>query len=285
MRLKPWLISLLGLLLILASCQQTLAPAASPPAQEERLAVYFIDVGQGDAILLDHGEHEVLIDGGEKQTETKLVAFLKKHVDGPLEAMVATHPHADHIGGLSSVLKNFQVKDIWLNGDKATSKTYNDFMVAVNEEKAQVHQAQRGGTITVDALSFQILNPPSKLFNDTNNNSIVLRLAYGTTTILFTGDAEKEAEASMLGAGLDVRASILKVGHHGSRSSSSPAFLQAVQPSVAIYMAGVDNSYGHPHPETIAALQKVGAQIYGTDAKGTVTILADGQTYQISTEK
>lgn len=258
----------------------TPTPAPTPTTGE--LKVHFIDVGQGDSILIDLGETEILIDGGGKSPG--VVAYLNNYVDGALEIMVATHPHADHIGGLIAVLDVFKVDEIWLNGDTSTSKTFKEFMNLVNSEGASVHEAERGNSIDVGVLSFLVLHPVKPLVDDTNNNSIVLRLSYGSIDFLFTGDAEKEAEASILGAGLIVQANILKVGHHGSRSSSA-RLLDAVRPKVAIYMAGEDNRYGHPHEETITALTKVGAEIYGTDIHGTITITTDGKIYERHLEK
>ena len=270
----------------------TPAPAPTPTATPSptvidaaaQLQVHFINVGQGDAILIDYGTVEVLIDGGE--TSPGVVPYLRKYVDGDLEAMVATHPHADHIGGLIDVLRSFQVDNIYWNGETATTKVYSDFMaLAKAEPKALLQQLKRGDTINVDGLAFAVLNPPGPSFKETNDNSIVLKLKYGDTRFLFEGDAQQEAESSMLAAGLNMAADILKVGHHGSRSASSMPFLKAVSPQIAVYMAGINNSYGHPHAETLAALNQIGAQIYGTDIHGTIEVSTDGQKYTLTTEK
>jgi competence protein ComEC len=252
------------------------------PATTDELKVHFIDVGQGDSILIDLGETEILIDGGDKSPG--VVTYLKQYVDEPLEVMVATHPHADHIGGLIGVLEAFEVQQIWLNGDTATSETYSQFMSAVNSEGAQVYEARRGDTIEVGALSFNVLNPAS-LDDTTNNNSIVLSLSYGENDFLFMGDAEKEAEASMLAAGVVQDIEVLKVGHHGSKTASSLDFLNVAKPEIAIYMAGTGNSYGHPHQETIDALTQIGAEIYGTDTCGTIVVTSDGESLTIQSEK
>jgi competence protein ComEC len=243
------------------------------------LKVHFIDVGQGDSILIDLGSEEVLIDGGEKSPG--VVDYISQYIDGPLEVMVATHTDADHIGGLTKVLDDFQVEEIWLNGYTATSKTYKDFMAAVNAEGAEVNYAKRNGTISTESLNFSILNPPDTLFSDANNNSIVLRLEYGDTVFLFTGDAEKEAEASMLATENDLWAQILKVDHHGSSTASTIEFLKKVDPDIAIISCGEGNSYGHPNDITLNNLSNLGITIYRTDISGNIIVESDGLTYSV----
>lgn len=253
------------------------------PSPTGNLQVHFIDVGQGDAILIDCGTTEILIDAGEKSPG--VTAYLKKYVDGHLEAIVATHPHADHIGGLIDVLDEYTVDAVWTGGDASTSKTYTDFMNKSVAEGATISVARRGDVITVGALTFNVLNPPNTLFDDFNDNSIVLLLRDGSVDFLFTGDAEIAAEDSMISAGVLNDIDILKVGHHGSRTASSLPFLAVTRPEVAIYMAGAGNSYGHPHNESITALTGIGAKIYGTDNYGTIVIGTNGATYTITTEK
>jgi len=260
------------------------ALAPTPPPTTQELKVHFIDVGQGDSILIDFGDTEILIDGGDKSPG--VIAYLNDYIDGALEAIAATHPHADHIGGLIAVLNKFEVKEIWHNGESSISKTYAEFTAAVQAEGAVVNIAKRGDKINIGELSFTILNPAT-LDSTINNNSIVLSLSYGNIDFLFTGDAEKEAEASMLVSSVvpvpDVE--ILKVGHHGSRTASSHDFLATTSPEVAIYMAGEGNSYGHPHEETIIALTSIGAEIYGTDIHGTIIVTTDGDTYTLQLGK
>ena len=256
----------------------TPTPIVSPiPAPQ--LRVHFIDVGQGDAILLDLEETEVLIDGGGRSSG--VVEYLRDYVDGPLEAMIATHPHADHIGGLIDVLDAFEVDTIWRNGQDYYTQTYRDFTSAVNSEGAEVNWARRGGVITVGDLTLEVLHPVEPLFDDINSGSIVLALSYGQIDFLFTGDAESEAEADMLVQSLvqmpDV--DILKVGYHGSRTASSLDFLGVVRPEIAVYTAGEGNTYGHPHEETMSSLQDIGAKVYGTDVDGTITVVTEGVEY------
>ena len=258
---------------------RTRARTSSPSSSGFKLQVHFIDVGQGDSILIDYGKNEILIDGGGKYSG--IINYISPYVDGPLETIIATHPHADHIGGLIKVLDNFQVEDIWLNGDTSTSKTYQQFMTAVNSEDANVYEARKGGVISLDNLDLTILNPAPILFKDTNNNSIVLRLEYGNIVFLFTGDAEQRAEAVMIADGNELQAQILKAGHHCSKTSSSEAFLEVIKPKEAICMVGNNNRYGHPHQETLISLKEIGARVYRTDVNGTVIISTDGEKYGI----
>lgn len=282
MRIKRRLVTLLiALTLILPAC----LPKAQTSPISPNLTVHFIDVGQGDAILIDMGDIEVLIDGGEKNTGA--ADYIRPYIDGALDVMVATHTHADHIGGLIDILARYRVNDIWLNGDNGTSATFAQFMNSVNAEGATIHKAERGNVIQAGNLTFVVLNPAKPLFSDQNNNSIVLSLKYGGIDFLFTGDTEKEAEAAMLAQSVvpipDVE--ILKAGHHGSRTASSPDFLNVIKPETAVYSAATGNSYGHPHKETLINLDNIGAKIYGTDVHGTVVITTDGKTYTIQTGK
>jgi beta-lactamase superfamily II metal-dependent hydrolase len=268
------------------SSTPSLTPTFAPNPTEAtlpQLKVHYIDVDEGDSILLDLGKTEVLIDGGDRSPG--IVPYLQQYVDGPIEAMIATHPDSDHIGGLIAVFDAFTVEKIWTNGQTASTQTYADFIGKVNTEGADVQVARLGDTISVGNLTFKVLNPVEPLFSDYNSNSIVLMLSYGNVDFLFMGDAQQDSESSMIAEGQLHDIDILKVGHHGSRTSSSQAFLNIVRPEVTIYMAGIGNQYGHPHPETIAALQAIGAQIYGTDTFGTITVTTDGNSYPVSTAK
>jgi len=258
----------------------TPAGTTTPTIPNDDLKVHFIDVGQGDSILIDFGDTEILIDGGGKSPG--VVTYLNDYVDGALEVIIATHPHADHIGGLIAVLSEFEVEEIWHNGDSSTSNTYAEFMNGVESEGAEVHIARLHDVIQVSELSLYV-HHPSGIFDSTNNNSIVLHLTYGNTDFLFTGDAERDAEGAMMVLS-SVRipdVEILKVGHHGSRTASSQDFLAITSPEVAIYMAKEGNSYGHPHEETIQALNEIGTKIYGTDIHGTIVVTTDGETYTL----
>ena len=264
----------------------TLTPTPAPTTTEgtlPQLQVHFIDVGQGDSILLDLGTTEVLIDGGSESPG--VVSYLRQYVDGSLEIMVATHPHADHIGGLIAVLDSFNVDRILTNGESYDTSIYSDFMDKAWKETPEVDYVGRGDTFNAGNLAFKVLNPEESLPLGINGNSIVMELDYGNVSFLFTGDAQWDSEVSMIDAGLIHHIDILKVGHHGSDTSSTEEFLDLTHPKVAVYMAGIGNSYGHPKPVTITNLKNIGAEIYGTDTCGTVTVTTDGSGYTVSTAK
>lgn len=251
-----------------------------------KLEVHFIDVGQGDAILIDLGDTEVLIDGGG--AASGVAAYIRPFVEGNIEAVIATHPHADHIGGLPAVFDAFTIEEFWHNGDTSSSKTYAALMQKVEAENTDVRIAKAGDMIVPSLLEIILLNPISHYdYDGANNRSIVVSLKYASVDFLFTGDAERQAEMAMAASSITplTNTTVLKVGHHGSSSSSMPDFLNIIKPEVAIYMAGENNQYGHPHTETISALEQVGALIYGTDTSGTIIITTDGDTYQITTGK
>ena len=252
------------------------------PAPVGPLQVHYIDVGQGDSILIVSPEGKVLlIDGGEAGSGA--LNYLKQNGITHIDLMVATHPHADHIGGLIDVLRAIPVTEVVTNGASTTTRTYERFLDAIAEAQALYREVRRGDRLQLGCLRFDVLNASAQ--GDLNEESIVLRLLHGEVGFLFAADAGIEAEQRMLGAGGDLRAHVLKVGHHGSRSASSPAFLAAVAPVVAVYSCADGNSFGHPHPEVLANLATVGADIYGTDLNGTVVVTSDGNTYQVTGER
>ncbi len=250
------------------------------------LKVHFIDVGQGDSIFIDYGDFDILIDAGDNNQGNTVVSYLKSLNTDDIEIMVATHPDADHIGGLDDVLEAFQVEQIIDSGVVHTTKTYEDYLDAVLKEK-------ESGAIIIkdDDMSFDLGNDIKFEVIETgddngsnNNNSVVSRLVYGDVEFLFTGDMESEAEKEILDK--HIEADILKVGHHGSSSSSSREFLKLVKPEVAVISYAEDNKYGHPHLETLVALGSSNVKnIYDTANSGHIIISTDGNTYQVSTQK
>ena len=255
-------------LLVLTGC---------PSPASETLTVHFIDVGQGDSILIDLGEMEVLIDGGKKNTGA--AEYIKSYVDGVIEAVIATHYDSDHIGGLLSIFEEYSVDAFWYNGQTTDSDTFTEMMNKIETLNVAIHVAVRGDTIQIGTLKFLVLNPREPLGPEPNHNSLVMDLKYGKTDFLFMGDADKQAEADMHDLLHDI--DILKVGHHGSDTSSSAEFLNIVKPEIAIIMVGQNNSYNHPSNVTINALKAVGAIIYRTSKCGTIIITTNGDTYSV----
>lgn len=259
-------------------------------SSQASLEVHFIDVGQADAILIqcDESSSNMLIDSGDrfKASRDKLMDYLEEQGMKHLDIIVATHPHADHIGGFPRLFAEVPVGQVYDSGYEHDSQLHNDYIALINDLEIPFGVLRRGDEITLGELVFHVLHPDEAGFDqyDINNVSIVLRLVYGDVSFLFSGDAEKEAESSMLSEELELEATILKVGHHGSRTSSTPSFIEAVNPEVAIIMVEEGNKYGLPDEEAIEALEAIGATVYRTDIDGTIVVWTDGWQYQVTTE-
>jgi competence protein ComEC len=249
-------------------------------ASGAQVKVHFIDVGQGDSIYISLPNHnDILIDGGDNSKGPVVVGYLKNQGVDDIELMIATHMHADHIGGLDNVLAAFKVERVVDNGISADTATYRDYLAAVQAEGCPYQKATPGQSWTFGSYTLKVLGPVRD-HNDVNNNSVVCLLDCGDVEFLFTGDAEAEAEADLLGKA--IAAEVLKVGHHGSRTSTSQAFLDAVRPEVAVICVGVGNGYGHPHQETLDKLAAAKVKVYRTDLNGTVVVTTDGRTYTVA---
>jgi competence protein ComEC len=264
--------------IFLSGCRYT---APQVVQREAPLQVHFIDVGQGDAVLIISPQGKAaLIDGGEARSGA--LQYLRGQGVRQLDLVVATHPHDDHIGGLPEILSAIPTLRVATNGQLSSTISYEKLLDAVIDNKAEYLEVKRGDRLSFGDLSFDVLHPGQTLEDNPNNNSIVLRLEYGRISLLFTGDAEKDAEHSMIASQQKLKATILKVGHHGSRLSTSPEFLDLVEPEAAVYFAKTGNLYEHPHPETLAALREKGVIVFGTDVNGTIELTTDGETYKIS---
>lgn len=245
------------------------------------LSVHFIDVGQGDCIFIKYDGCNILIDAGEKGNETAVTEYLEKLGVKTIDYVIPTHPHSDHIGGLPGVIEKFTVKNVIMTRfskeNMPTTATYEKLLDAVSSSGANVIEATVGNTITCSDLSFTILSP-IKQYDDYNDMSIVIRLTYKDVSFLFTGDAESEAEKDILASGENVSANVLKVGHHGSSTSTCDDFLEDVSPDYAVIMCGTDNEYGHPHKQTLDRLSALNIKVFRTDTDGTVFVGTDGKT-------
>ncbi len=251
-----------------------------------KLTVSFIDVGQGDAILIQTpAGQSMLIDGGERGQGEKVVEYLRKQGISKVDIMVGTHPHSDHIGGLIEVLEKFKVDKVYLPKVTHTTSTFRDLLTGVQKQGIKVSTAKAGVTIPLEGLDANFAAPTGDTYESLNNYSAVVKLVYGNNSFVFTGDAEEESEQEMLHSSLvgGLKAEVLKVGHHGSSSSTSERFLNVVAPQYAVIMCGTDNDYGHPHKETIEKLNQAGVKIYRTDQNGNIVITSDGNTFETIT--
>lgn len=242
---------------------------------ETELNVHFLDVGQGDAVLISCDDAYMLIDAGDNDKGTLVQNYLNKQGVEHLDYIIGTHPDADHIGGMDVILYKFDCGTVMVPEVTNDTATYRDVIDTMKEKGYQNTAPVVGDSYSLGSAQFTILGP-TDTYEDTNNNSIVLLLTHGDNKFLFVGDAEEKAEEDILAEGVSVKADVLKVGHHGSRTASSEAFLQAVEPTYAVISCGQDNSYGHPHAETLNTLRSMGVKVFRTDEQGTVTATSDG---------
>ena len=249
------LVPKLGLSDTLPTWNDIYTSAGIKDSNESRpLTVSYIDVGQGDSILIKTESNAVLIDAGNNGDGSKILSYMKSLGVSKLDYVVATHPHSDHIGGMDEVLSGIEVKNVMMTRLPSslvpTTKSYKDLLNAVIASKAKVVTAEAGSKFSVGDMNFTVLAPIGDS-DSLNNSSIVLKLNYGSTSFLFEGDAEQESEQKILKSGADVKADVLKVGHHGSRTATSDEYLKAVSPKYAVISCGKNNDYGHPHKETL----------------------------------
>lgn len=246
------------------------------------LEVYFFDVGQGDSELIRlPGGENILIDAGTSSTEDELVGELRSLGAETLDLVVATHPHADHIGGMAAVIDAFDVRQVVMprisESDTPTTKTYENLLQSIADKGLTIMPAEPGDELlSSGGAVLTVLAPNGEDYGDLNNYSVVLRLTYGEDSFLFTGDAEEASEEEMLSLDWPLTATVLKCGHHGSETSTSPAFLDAVSPQYAVISCGVDNDYGHPDAVTLEKLEAAGVEVFRTDRQGTILASTDG---------
>lgn len=249
---------------------------------EGELRVSFIDVGQGDSefIELPNGE-TLLIDAGTNETGADVVNYIESLGYSSIDYVVGTHPHEDHIGGLDDVIRTFDVESVYMPKVTADTKTFEDVLDAVAEKGLSINTAKAGVSIVdVEDLSVKMLAPVLDEYDNTNDYSAVIRIVYDDTSFIFMGDAEQYAESLITG---DVSADVLKVGHHGSSTSTGEEFLQRVSPSYAVISCGFDNSYGHPHIETMEKLGSLGIPVFRTDEMGTIVATSEGSEISFRT--
>lgn len=253
-------------------------------AQAGALTVTWLDVGQGDAAVIQCGGQSMLIDGGKPEKSSYIYAWLQQHGLSYLDVIVATHVDADHIGGLSGALNYASVGTAYCPVTTGTTETFQSFVKYLAQRGKQITVPTAGETFALGGAQVQILGPLHSA-EDSNDNSIVLKVSFGATSFLFTGDAERAEEQDLLNAGVNLQSTVLKVGHHGSDTSTSYPFLRAVAPQYAVISVGAGNSYGHPTEAVLSRLRDAGVTTFRTDLQGEITAVSDGQTVNFSVAK
>lgn len=316
--MKKYLQIICGLILcctmLLTGCGQSGGQSSDTAANSKaeakgQLTISMLDIGQGDAVLIQTGAKNILIDTGDDKyyedgkkgkENTQLLTELQKLKIDHIDTLVMTHAHADHIGKADKVIAQYGVKELVYNGIPSTSKYFINALKAAKANGTQQVKVKAGDVLDFgNGVSFEIVSPSQSLIDedtaaikakkkvDINNESVVGRLTFGNFAMLFTGDAEGPVEKDMVASyGKKLKCQVLKTGHHGSKTSSTAEFLKLVQPESVVISLGVNNQYGHPHEALLNRLQKQGIKnIYRTDANGTITIVSDGSSYSITTEK
>ncbi len=316
--MKKYLQIICGLILcctmLLTGCGQSGGQSSDTAANSKaeakgQLTISMLDIDQGDAVLIQTGVKNILIDTGDDKyyedgkkgkENTQLLTELQKLKIDHIDTLVMTHAHADHIGKADKVIAQYGVKELVYNGIPSTSKYFINALKAAKANGTQQVKVKAGDVLDFgNGVSFEIVSPSQSLIDedtaaikakkkvDANNESVVGRLTFGNFAMLFTGDAEGPVEKDMVASyGKKLKCQVLKAGHHGSKTSSTAEFLKLVQPESVVMSLGVNNQYGHPHEALLNRLQKQGIKnIYRTDANGTITIVSDGSSYSITTEK
>lgn len=258
---------------------------------DKQLQIHMLDIGQGDSLLIITPEKKsILIDAGLVKAAPKVIEALEKNNIESIDLVVASHPHADHIGGMPKVLDAVPAKKFLDSGQEHPTATYEKLLTKVQEKIGKLTVARAGQKFELDSgIKIEVLGPSEPLLEKVsgsveNANSVILMLSYGSFRMLFTGDSEDETEERLLEKGYNLKAQVLKVAHHGSQYASSEDFLKKVNPETAIISCGEDNNYGHPSQPTLEKFKSGKVKVYRTDLQGEITVLSDGKNYQIKTE-
>lgn len=257
--------------------------AAAVDTVEAPFEMHFIDVGQALSVPVECDGQYMLYDGGNVDDGSLVVSYLQSQGVEQLEYVFCSHAHEDHVGGLAAALAYFPAYHVYSPVTEASTKCFKDFVKYTQQQGLQVEVPAVGTTWPLGGATVTMVGPVAQ-YSDTNDTSIVLRIEYGSTSFLLTGDMEKTAETDLVNSGVNLRADVLQVGHHGSSTSTGYLFLNSVLPEMAVISCGVNNKYGHPHEETLSILRDAGVDVYRTDLQGTITIGSDGQNYTVGTE-
>lgn len=267
-------------LLLLSGCSAPQAPVITG----EGLAVHFVDVGQADCVLLQCDGENMLIDGGNVEDSDLVVSYLQDYGVTKLDLVVNTHAHEDHVGGLAAVLAVYETEELWCPVTYYDSACFEDFSYYADQQRLELICPDPGDTFFLGEAQVTVLGPVRDDY-DTNNSSIVLRVDYGQTSFLFSGDAEKEAENDILDMGFDISATVIKAGHHGSDTSNGYRWLREADAAYAVIPVGTNNSYGHPHKEVLSRFRDADMIVYRTDQQGHILCQSDGTDVTFTTTK
>ena len=284
---RKLLLLILIISLILCACSPTPRSVITTDKIGESLDTaqfHFIDVGQGDCTLIRSGETSILVDCGTYESGGKLCEYLQNLGIKSIDYLIGTHPHEDHLGGSSAVLRMFDVKNVFLNGEMSSSYFFERMVDVLEAKNITPYIPDIGEKYTSGPFEFEFLSPEID-FGDENHNSLVVRVKYKDINALITGDIERPVESYLLNHNKDLAADILKVAHHGSRNASSSEFLREVNPTIAVIQCGKDNSYGHPHYEVLKRFENTRAKVLRTDENGSIVIRTDGKTLYNASEE
>lgn len=254
-----------------------------PSSSNSGMLVHYINVGQGDAELIQVNGKNMLIDAGPRNNEKDIISYLDKLKIKKLDYVIASHPHEDHIGNMATIINKYEIGKFYAPKVETTTRTFENMIKALKKKNLKINVIKEG-TSTIDLgknTKVLVFSPKADGYGkktNLNNYSPIMKLVYGNTSFLFTGDAETVEENYVLEKNYNLKADVLKLGHHGSSTSTSEKFLKAVDPSIAIVSCGVNNTYGHPHKETIQKLQKYNIKVYRTDKNGNIVLQSNGKT-------
>lgn len=286
---KKWISILIIILSIIYGMymdeiNETFGLDTSPTFQEvsSNLVISYLDVGQADAILIQNNGENMLIDAGNNEDGELLVKYFQEENITEFKYLVGTHPHEDHIGGLDDIINNFTIHTIYMPDVITTTKTFSDVLDAIEQKKANLTVPEIGEQFTLGEAQLQVIYTGTDT-KELNNTSIILKLTFGSTSFLFTGDAEAKVEEEILNQ--DIKVDVLKVGHHGSEYSTTDSFLEKVNPKYAIISVGETNSYGHPHQSVLNKLNQKNIEIHCTDEEGTIIITSNGTNLSITNKQ
>lgn len=284
-----------------ATSSQKASPApkstVSSTLADGDLHVFMLNVGESDAALVQYKGKSLLIDTGDMDHREALVKQLKERGVKELEGVIITHPHSDHLGGMAALFQHFKINHVYDNGVAANNGMYRNYLKNIKEKNIPYQVLRRGDKITLNGdVEFDVMAPEEPLFTKenttrmttnglTNNNSIVCRMKYKDFSVLFCGDAQKEAEKKLVKEyGQALQSTVIKIGHHGSKTSSCPTFIKTVSPQAATISCGAGNEYKFPHKQTLETLKQASVAVYRTDTDGTISIISNGSAYKMTKE-